>query len=288
MRLETFEGHGLGQVLKQVRAELGEDAVLVRTHISRRDGAQQVRVVAAPDDEVTAFRRLVEDPGADPFAEGSRLRPWTVALVGPPGAGKTAALLKLALNPLAYGGYTVGVVTLDTYRPGAVEELAMFTQVAELPLEVVHRAAEVPGALDRLSHCDVVVVDTPGRSPRMSSAGGEWRRCLQAVEPDEIHMVLPAGLRDDVARHLVEGLLPLGPTHHLPSRTDELPGDLGLAERVADVGLPVRWLSDGQALPDDLTRARRRLLAGLGLEAPGFEGAAPSQAEAKGRARAAG
>jgi flagellar biosynthesis protein FlhF len=270
MRLETFEGRGLGPVLKQVRAALGEDAVLVRTHISRKAGGQEVRVVAAREDEVETFRALVDGAADDPSEERGRMRPWLVALVGPPGAGKSAALLKLALNPVAFGGRTVGVITLDTYRPGAVEELTLCTQVAELPLEVVHGAGDVAGALERLAHCEVVLVDTPGRSPRLRSAGGEWRRCLQALQPDEVHMVLPAGLRDDVAEHLVAGISSLSPTHHLPSRTDELPGDLGLAARVAQVGLPVRWLSDGQMLPDDLTPARRRLLAGLGLgAAPG-------------------
>jgi flagellar biosynthesis protein FlhF len=274
MRLEIFEGRGLGQVLKQVRAELGDDAVLVRTHISRAGGEEAVRVVAAPEEDVHAFRSLVEGlDGALP-GTGSRVRPWVVALVGPPGSGKTAALLKLALNPLALGGRTVGLITLDTYRPGAVEELALYAQVAEVPLEVVHGAGELNGALARLSHCDAIVVDTPGRSPRLESAEGEWRRCLHLLEPDEVHLVLPAGLRRDVAEHLATGFASLDPTHHLPSRTDEVPGDLGLAERVAEVGLPVRWLSDGQRLPDDLTPARRRLLAGLGLAPASRTGAA--------------
>src|SRR5690606_37650306 len=115
------------------------------------------------------------------------------------GAGKTTTLAKLATNPAAFGEWKVGVLTLDTYRAGALEQLMAFADAAGLPLEVAYEAAEVPGALKRLSRCDVVLVDTPGRSPRSVELNARWSSSLDALAPDEVHLVVPASLRPDLA-----------------------------------------------------------------------------------------
>ena len=164
------------------------------------------------------------------------------------------------------------MVTLDTYRAGAVAQLETYAEVARLPLEVAYDAADVRGALARLAHCDVVIVDTPGRGPRTSDDDAPWRALLAALAPDEVHLVIPAtrrtelaeGLRDRLDALLVAESDPRGVTHALLTKLDEVPDDDGVAALAAQLDLPVRWVAEGQDIPADLAAGAPRLLAALG------------------------
>ena len=91
--------------------------------------------------------------------------PYRIALVGPTGAGKTTTAAKLAVRRGLFGAGASGLLTLDTYRVGGMEQLATYAELADVPFEVVYDAREIDAAMKRLSSCDVVIIDTPGRSP---------------------------------------------------------------------------------------------------------------------------
>jgi flagellar biosynthesis protein FlhF len=264
MQLETFRGQELRSVIAWVHRSLGEDALVVRTNVLKRPEGDVYEVVAARPQDMDAYRRtLTEGPISTRIAERKSARPYVVALVGPPGAGKTTAAMKVALHPRGIGGKRVGLVTLDTYRVGAVEEMQTYAEIAGLPLEVVYHAREVEAALERMAGLDVVVVDTPGRATTESA----WVHALRALQPDEVHLVLPAGLRLDVARGLRDRLASIGPTHALLTKLDELPGDAGLASTVDALELPVRWLGEGYEVPGRLAPATSRIVRSLGNDA---------------------
>jgi flagellar biosynthesis protein FlhF len=261
---ETFRGRDLSQVLAEIRARLGHDALVLRTRAVRREDGARLEVVATTAEALESFRRRLE---REPIRldRGARAagRPHVVALVGSTGAGKTTTVAKLALHPAAFGGRRVGVITLDTYRVGALEQIQTYADVVGLPLEVVYDEREIPGALRRLAACDVVLVDTPGRSPRAGAAGHGWRRILRALGPDEVHLVMPAGLRPDVARATRDLYASCGTTHLLLTKLDEVPAEEGAAELADEIGLPARWVAFGQEVPADLDAAPDRLLASL-------------------------
>ncbi len=257
MRIDTFRASKSRHALDEVRSVLGDDAVVLRT---RQDGSE-VRIQATTTWELEAFqRRLRPAPLAGPrFGRPFRL----VALVGPTGSGKTTTLAKLALGEGAFGTHSVGVISLDTFRIGAVEQIQTYADLAEFPLEILSDVAEVPGALKRLRQCQTVLVDTPGRGPRESVDEMAWRRILRILRPEEVHLVLPAGLRPDVAAGLRQFYAPLAPSHVLLTKLDEVPWEEGVAELADQVGLPMRWVSDGQEVPGDLHDASTRLLRSL-------------------------
>jgi flagellar biosynthesis protein FlhF len=146
-----------------------------------------------------------------------------------------------------------------------VDQLQMVASIARTPLEVVYDVREVDAAMRRLAAagCEVILIDTPGRSPRAQELNAEWRSLLQAARPDETHLVLPAAMRPDVAMAMKAGFATPRLTHLLFSKLDELPTDAGLADLAHRVGLPTRWLTDGQTIPDDLRPAPARILTSL-------------------------
>jgi flagellar biosynthesis protein FlhF len=270
MHPQTFIARDIPSAFAAARRALGEDVMMLRSETRREGGAWVAEVVAAPAAEVELFRRRLE---AAPLPVTRGPRPFTVALVGPTGAGKTTTLAKLALHASAFGRRRVGVVTLDTYRAGAVEQLGTFTDIAGIPLEVVYHRDEAPGVLRRLDGCDVVLVDTPGRGPRQGDFAGEMAAILEVLRPTEVHLTLPAGIRPDLVEHAADSAV-ARPTHLLVTKLDEVPGDAGLAEIAGLLGLPVRWATDGQEVPADIRPAAARILASLGVGPVATRGAA--------------
>lgn len=268
MRPHLFTGADLRTVLRAAARELGDDAAIVRWRTIDTDDGKRAEVIAVRGDDVDRFRAAI-DPGVSPDDPGSRElrvgdKPLKIALVGPTGAGKTTTAAKLALNRLAFGGRKVGLLTIDTFRVGALEQIQMYADVAGLPLEVVYTVDEVPRALSRLRDREVIIIDTPGRGPRASEAEFEWRSMLTAIAPDEVHLILQSTVRFDVADFVRDSYLPARVTHVLFTKLDELPVEATIVGLASRLGLRSRWLTDGQVVPADLRIALPRMLDSLG------------------------
>ena len=285
-----FRGRDLAVVAEQARRAFGDDVVLLNTVSSRDGDGPVIEVVAAPGDEVERFRRTVEGrrpDGAAPERPASGA-PRVIALVGPTGAGKTTTLAKLAIHREAFGPRRTALVTLDTYRAGAVAQLETYAHVARLPFDVVYDVADATRARERLREAEVILVDTPGRGPK-GVAGDDpesWRAALDALAPDEVHLVLPATIRPDIAEAVRERFDALPSTHAIThcvlTKLDEVPGEEGVSELAARLALPVRWVTDGQEIPVDLVPGPARLVEALGAFAgvPSRAGARVREAEA--------
>lgn len=268
MQLRRFRGRDMNLVMQQVTASLGGDAMILRTREIEpfRGYGSLIEVVAAPGADVDRVRRTLV---ANALTAGSRggSGPKVIAFVGPPGSGKTTAVLKLLTEGTVGADLSVGVLTLDTYRAGALDEILVYSEITGAPLEVVYAEREISGALRRLRGVDCVLLDTPGRG------GGrfedrDWERILERIAPDEVHLVLSSALRMDVAIHLRDRSRSLSPSHVLLTHLDELDGDAGLADLMMALGLPARWLGDGADLQRGLIPAEQRVFGSLGLPAP--------------------
>jgi len=270
MTLETFHGPDLGRLLAHVRALHGDDVMIVRTIGPAQTGTGEYEVVVAGNGQIERLNRLVQE-GRTAARRGQH----RVAVVGPAGAGKTTTIARLALHAGAFGNTRVGLLTLDTYRIAGLEQLQVYADIAGLPIEIAYDANDLTSAIDRLRHCDTVLIDTPGRlfdslqrraaAPSYDDDEREWLHLLAAAKPAETHLVLPAGLRTDVARRLAGRFAGCRPTHVLFTHLDEVIGTEAVAEIALAIGLPMRWVSAGTTVPDDLASART-VLAALGGE----------------------
>ncbi|MGI9625689.1 MAG: hypothetical protein ACR2QM_02535 [Longimicrobiales bacterium] len=272
MQLRRFRGRDMNLVMGQVTDSLGVDAMILRTSEMEPFAGygSVIEVVAAAGSDVDRLRRTLftelkdSDDAADLTRSGE---PKVIAFVGPPGSGKTTALLKLLAQPWTKRDLSVGVLTLDTYRAGALDEMLIYAGTLGARLEIAYTEREINSALKRLRSVDVILVDTPGRG------GGrfddrDWEVMLERLRPDEIHLVLSAALRMDVATDLRDRFKAMNPSHLLLTHLDELRGDVGLTDLMLAVGLPSRWVGDGAGVEHGLIPAERRAFSALGLSAP--------------------
>jgi flagellar biosynthesis protein FlhF len=185
-----------------------------------------------------------------------------VALVGPTGVGKTTTIAKLAANYRLREKLRVGLITVDTYRVAAVEQLRTYADIIDLPMEVVSTPREMREAVNRMSHLDLVLMDTAGRSPRDEVRIQELKSMLGEAEADEVHLVLSSTAGAKSLISTAERFAEVGTTAILLTKLDEAHSLGHLVSLVRGCELPISYLTDGQDVPDDIQVAERRALAG--------------------------
>jgi len=186
-----------------------------------------------------------------------------VALVGPTGVGKTTTVAKLAANFKLAHGARVGLVTVDTYRIAAVEQLKTYAEIIDLPLAVVNDPVEMPRALDEMGAVDLVFIDTAGRSPRDEVKIRELAEFLLQARPDEVHLVLSAVAGQRSLRAAVERFAMVQVDRLILTKLDEADSLGGVLAVLGLSNRPVSYLTTGQAVPDDIEPADPKRLARL-------------------------
>lgn len=186
-----------------------------------------------------------------------------VALVGPTGVGKTTTLAKLAAGFQFDQGIQVGMITLDTFRMGAVDQLQKYADLLGASCEVVSAPDQMAPAIYRLRHCPLILIDTAGRSPRDQSQLKALNDFLQAAEPTQTHLVLSAASSPAHAELAMEQFRQLGPTHLLLTKLDEALCLGSWYGPLAAGQWPLSYLTTGQRVPEDIVTANSRRVASL-------------------------
>jgi len=188
-----------------------------------------------------------------------------VALVGPTGVGKTTTIAKLAANYRLREKKRVGLITVDTYRVAAVEQLRTYADIIDLPMEVVSTPREMREAVARMRNLDLVLMDTAGRSPRDEIRIQELRSLLAEAEADDVLLVLSTTAGTKSLTATAERFAEVGTTALLLTKLDEATSLGQLVALTRECRLPISYLTDGQNVPDDIQVAEARQLAYLML-----------------------
>ncbi|MGI6307380.1 MAG: hypothetical protein ACOX1X_02015 [Dethiobacteria bacterium] len=175
--------------------------------------------------------------------------------VGPTGVGKTTTLAKLAARYAFYHGEKVGIITIDHYRIGAVEQLRIYADIASLSLEVAVSPGELSRALEKLSGCQRILIDTAGRSTLNLTHIQELAGYLQNLPPAEIFMVISATTKARDLRLICENFDRINYNRLIFTKLDETNTYGALLNGIHLTGLPVIYLTTGQNVPDDLCLA---------------------------------
>ena len=187
---------------------------------------------------------------------GSKTRAF--ALVGPTGVGKTTTLAKLAVQ-LTRAGRRVGIVSLDTFRAGAVEQLSTYAELLGCSLDVAHDGDELARVLERSKHLQVVLIDTAGRSPRSQAEIETLASTLERgaeVLPLETWLVLSAATQRGDLKDTAEAFKRLKPGSAIVTKLDETGRPGAVLETLARSNLDLAFLANGQDVAGNLSRPR--------------------------------
>jgi flagellar biosynthesis protein FlhF len=183
------------------------------------------------------------------------------ALVGPTGVGKTTTIAKLAANFRLKEKRRVGLITVDTYRIAAVEQLRTYADIIDLPMHVVSTPREMRQTVARMNHLDLILLDTAGRSPKDEVRIQELRAFLSEAGADEVHLVLSSVAAARTLQQTAERFTTVGVTSLILTKLDEAHGLGNVLPLVRSSGLPLSYVTDGQNVPDDIQTADARRLA---------------------------
>ena len=187
-----------------------------------------------------------------------------VALVGPTGVGKTTTVAKLAAGFRIESKRRVGLLTIDTFRIAAVQQLKAYADIMDLPMQVVENPNEMRPALETLGDVDIVLIDTAGRSPCSDTRIDQLADLLRSAQPDETHLVLSATSSTSAIHAVLEGFAPARPTGVILTKLDEAPQTAGILSAITATnlfaGIPVSYLTNGQQVPDDISVADAQTL----------------------------
>ncbi|MCC6486371.1 MAG: flagellar biosynthesis protein FlhF [Candidatus Hydrogenedentes bacterium] len=190
----------------------------------------------------------------------------TIALVGATGVGKTTNLAKLAAHFAVRERARVALVTADTYRVAAPEQLRVYANIIGIPMHIVNDPAEMRETLRKLRDVDLIFVDTAGGSQFNKGQLRELREMLIAAAPDETMLVMGANTQLDDLRQILLNFAPLQPTSLFFSKLDETRRYGSLYTLATEAELPLSYFSTGQNVPEDLVLVKPDMVSSLLLE----------------------
>ncbi len=186
-----------------------------------------------------------------------------IAFVGPTGVGKTTTLAKVCAHYLATKSKSVALITIDTYRIAAVEQLKIYGEIMGLPVDVVFTPEQMKAALHRHRDKELVLIDTAGRSPRDPYNIDELSSFLNAEMNIANHLVLSATTREEELMQTINEFRRLGLARTIFTKLDEC-FTLGVLLNIQlQNPVPLSWLANGQRVPEDLLHISAKKVAEL-------------------------
>jgi flagellar biosynthesis protein FlhF len=233
------------RVVKQAHARLDTDAsTWLRRKTFDRDSIEgAVR---------TELESLVStEAGLDCSDEKSHV----VALVGPPGGGKTTTLVKLAVRYGVSSSRPVYLISTDTSRVGGAEQLRTYAAIIGASFQAVETTRSLQQALEMRRGKGLILIDTPGYAAQEIEEATELARLLAQDRSVEVHLVAPATMRNADLTSAIERFEPFSPAKLIFTHLDETSALGAVVSASVRSGKAISFLGTGQQIPEDLEPA---------------------------------
>ncbi len=187
----------------------------------------------------------------------------TVALIGTTGVGKTTTLAKIAARFVLERGVKAALITADTYRISAVDQLKTYSDILGLPIEIVYTPEELKVAIHKHRSKDLILIDTAGRSQNNEFQMKELGELLSINKNIEIHLVMSATTKGRDAEIILDKFSACKPSRVIFTKTDETASAGMLLNLLKGKDIALSFLTTGQSVPDDILPANAKNLADL-------------------------
>jgi flagellar biosynthesis protein FlhF len=238
--LPELDGLGLGTETLQVLAEM----------IKRKNGHSHTKGGKNPDsllEQVIAEVIKIVNPLSSPWMKQKR-----ISFIGPTGVGKTTTIAKVAANYLINCGKKVALATIDNYRIAAVEQLKIYGQIMNIPVETANSPQRLKNIFDRHQDKDLILVDTAGRSPKDELSLQELAGFLDPALQIENHLVLSATSRENELYSVIKKFEKIELHGLVFTKLDECDLLGSILNVHLRAGYPMSFLTNGQKVPEDL------------------------------------
>ncbi len=183
-------------------------------------------------------------------------QPAFIAFVGPTGTGKTTTIAKLAAYYRLQKNKKVSLITADTYRIAAIEQIRTFADILGVKLHVLFNPDEAEVVLKSCRNDDVVFIDSAGRSQRNAEHMNDLTELLKAIKPDETHLVVSATMKHSDLEATVKTYRRFGVDRLLFTKLDETVHVGNILSTALTSDVPVSYFTTGQTVPDDIELAQ--------------------------------
>lgn len=185
-----------------------------------------------------------------------------VAFVGPEGVGKTTTIAKLAAMHALKGKRRMALLTMDTFRIAAAEQLKVYGRLIGVSVEIARDIRELKSYMSTHRDKDLILVDTAGRSQRDAARMNELKELSEACPEMKFNLVLNSQTRDEAIYESLKGFGALPIDSLSFTRLDEGSAHGSILNAIALAKKPVAWLSTGSRVPEDIeTASKERLMS---------------------------
>ncbi|WP_419955460.1 flagellar biosynthesis protein FlhF [Neobacillus niacini] len=207
-----------------------------------------------PQEIEQSFLTIIEQLFEEGKAKESDSKPFLITLVGPTGVGKTTTIAKLAAACVFHQRQKVGLLTTDTYRIAAVEQLKTYAGILNIPLEVVSNPADLSNSMEALKGCHMIFMDSAGRNYLEEEYVEEINQYLRCDTPQENYLVLSMTTRWRDMQNIVEQMKSVPIDKLILTKWDET-SCYGVAlNMVYHYPYPLSYVSLGQGVPQDIMK----------------------------------
>lgn len=186
-----------------------------------------------------------------------------ISIVGPTGVGKTTCIAKLAVISKILHNLNIGLISIDTYRLGALDQLKIFSEISNIDFLVAYEPKDIPKFMKKFKDKDIVFIDTVGRSQNNTKLLQSINQFLKTVKIDETYLVLNSTSDYKIMLDVAKKFKVLNYNGLIFSKLDEAVTFGNLLNLVEEIKVPIKYLTNGQVIPDDIIAADNEFIANM-------------------------